>query len=84
MEGRLEGETQFPFKTTLLSCQLLQRQLRSVFATIRTNKESTRKAMLFTLAIFAAIFAAILSVISRRFQIALVNYWRFKSPWNGQ
>ena len=42
----------------------------------------------FTLAIFAAIlaaiFAAISSVISRRFQIARVNYWRFKSPWNRQ
>ena len=42
----------------------------------------------FTLAIFAAIlaaiFAAISSVISRRFQIARVNYWRFKSPRNRQ
>ena len=42
----------------------------------------------FTLAIFAAILAeisaAISSVISRRFEIALVNYCRFKSPWNRQ
>ena len=34
----------------------------------------------FTLAILGAIFAAILL----RFQIARVNYWRFKSPRNRQ
>ena len=36
----------------------------------------------FTLAIFAAISAAISSAILRRFQIARVNYWRFRGDLN--
>ena len=38
----------------------------------------------FTLAIFAAILAAILAAISRRFQVARVNYWRFRGDLNRQ
>ena len=36
----------------------------------------------FTMAIFAAIFAAISSALLRRFQIARVNYWRFRGDLN--
>ena len=56
----------------------------SFHTTLFTPREPLDLKGPFTLAIFAAIlaaiFAAISSVISRRFQIARVNYWRFKSP----
>ena len=38
----------------------------------------------FTLAIFAASLAAIFAAISWRFQIARVNYWRFRGDLNRQ
>ena len=38
--------------------------------------------MYYTLAILTAILAAISAAISRRFQIARLNYWLFKSPEN--